>query len=464
MSLFLRLPGRRHAGAALLVLLAVLAGAAPAPAATRTVLSVGHVDAVAPQWRDGDLAMQVKDGTASGPAVLRDPQDVLFQVRPEAHMQVPGGLPPSFAFLGAAGDDVWLLPQTQSDNPDVVWAGWSSESVPTGAFAGNRLRWTLRSVDGPGPLQLFENGSFGEPMPIFDSAATLPQTVERPTGTHAHFNWVFHAPGLYRLGFEVAGDRTAGGTASTGPVEYRFFVGATADLPPQRLTIEGDTTTLRQPGDAVAWTAVPSDESRYEDVRWRVRCPADATEREVGRGAAHAFAAAAADDGCAYRAVLLGDAGEELADSPVVVLAVAQPAGDPDPDPIPDPADPAPAGDRPADPAGPTVTTPAAPQPVSPPKAVVRPPALRVAKPAVRGRALALRLRLGVRSEVTLTVRTGGRTVARARSRVVRAGTRTLRVRLDRTLAPGRHTVRVVARASGRTTVKTVVLTVPRRG
>jgi surface-anchored protein len=208
------------------VALSIVAAGAAAPAATaQVVLDRGHVDAVAPTFAGGRLALTVKDGTGSGAPVSRSPADVLFRVKPEARTTVQPGLPPGYAFLGPAGSTIWLLPQVQSDNPAVVWAGWSSESIAAGRFAGDQLHWRLVGLDGPGPAQVFETDAFGSPRVIFDSADGLPDTESKRTGSHSHFSWVFHAAGLHRLRFEVSGT-PAGASApiTTGPVEYRFDV------------------------------------------------------------------------------------------------------------------------------------------------------------------------------------------------------------------------------------------------
>jgi surface-anchored protein len=206
--------------------LAIVAGVpAPRSAAAEVVLDSGHVDAVAPTLAGGQLTMKVKDGTAPGAPVFRDPGEVLFRVKPEARMTVQPGLPPGYAFLGAPGSTIWLLPQVQSDNPAVVWAGWSSESISAGQFAGDQVHWRLVGVDGPGPVQVYETDAFGSPRVLFNSADGLPDTELKPTGTHSHFNWIFHAAGLHRLRFEVSGTPAgAGAPITTGPVEYRFEV------------------------------------------------------------------------------------------------------------------------------------------------------------------------------------------------------------------------------------------------
>jgi surface-anchored protein len=129
--------------------------------------------------------------------------------------------------------------------------------------------------------------------------------------------------------------------------------------------------------------------------------------------------------------------GETISDTRVLPVTVLPPAGAA-PTPVPTPG-PAPSPDAPA--------TPGTPPQTAPPAAT---PTLRASSPRLRGRTLSFRLRLGVRSRVAVTLRRGGRTSARAKTRTVAAGDRTLKVLLDRRPRAGRHTVRITATASGR--------------
>lgn len=82
-------------------------------------------------------------------------------------------------------------------------------------------------------------------------------------------------------------------------------------------------------------------------------------------------------------------------------------------------------------------------------------PTLRALAATVRGRTLTLRVRLDRTSRVSVTLRRSGKTSARVKPRVLRAGTRTLRLTLSRRPSAGRHTVRVTASADGRSTTRT---------
>ena len=285
--------------------------------AQRTVLSAGHVDAVAPTLQGEQLSLLVKDDTGSQP-VLREPGSVLFHVKPQAHMTVPSGLPPAFEFLGAPGSDIWLLPQVS--DPELLWPGWSSETIPAGRFKDDTLVWTLNRVDGPGPVQLFDNGPFGEPRVFFNSADGVPDVERKAVGTHAHFNWVFHAPGVYTFNFSVGGELPDGGM-QTLYAEYRFFVGDLADLPPESLHAEGLAAEY-DPGESVELTALQLPASRFTDLRWHRRCPADAEPVQVATGPRYVFGASRALDSCRIAVSLHDDAGRELLRSDERLLSV----------------------------------------------------------------------------------------------------------------------------------------------
>lgn len=80
-----------------------------------------------------------------------------------------------------------------------------------------------------------------------------------------------------------------------------------------------------------------------------------------------------------------------------------------------------------------------------------------------RGRMLTVRLRIGTKARVRVTVRRSGRTVARAPIRLLAPSARVFRVRLNRNLTPGRYRVRVTARAGARSATQTVALRAVRR-
>ncbi|MDA0173633.1 TIGR03773 family transporter-associated surface protein [Solirubrobacter taibaiensis] len=304
-----------------------------AAALSGLLLTDGHVD-YAPRLVDGQLQSQVKHG-----AVWRDVSAVTFVVPEAARMTVPA----SAGFLGAPGETVWLLPQTQ--RAGLLWPGWNTEEL-SGEQVDGDVTWRLDAVEGPGAVTVYQTGVFGDPQFVFRSADGLPDAYSIPLGTHAHGNWVFSRAGAYQLTFTLIA-RLRNGTTAT------------------------DTQTL-----AVAVGIPPS--------------PAP----------------------------------------------TATPAPTSSPTPAPG-----------------TDTTPEQSRPVSA-------PALRALSARVAGRTLRLRIALDRRARVAVELRRDRRVSARAKPRTVPAGTRTLKLRLDRRPAAGRHLVRITATTDGRSRTRTIAVRV----
>lgn len=196
----------------LLALALALLPAAPA------IVADGHVDLGA-RFVDGQWRVQLRDDTAD-PAVWRDLADTVLHVVDAAAVTVPDD--PAFGFLGQAGTRVWVLPQTQ--RAGIVWPGWNTQDPTVIERVDREVTWRLRGVDGPGTFALFLTGEFGTPEVVFDSEKPLPQETGIEVGSHVHGNWVFGAPGAYRLDIEMAAT-TVDGAPVSDRAELRLFVG-----------------------------------------------------------------------------------------------------------------------------------------------------------------------------------------------------------------------------------------------
>jgi putative ABC transporter-associated repeat protein len=170
----------------------------------QVVIADGHID-VGPRFLDGTFTLLVRDDTVE-PSLWRRPPDVVLHATDAAVVQVPDD--PAFAFLGAPGAEVWLLPQVQQ--PGIVWPGWNTQDPEVATTLRREVTWTLNGVDGPGALVLFVNQDFGQPATIFDSREAYPQQTGIDLNTHAHGNWVFTAPGVYRLDLEMSATTVEG--------------------------------------------------------------------------------------------------------------------------------------------------------------------------------------------------------------------------------------------------------------
>ncbi|MBB5788816.1 choice-of-anchor M domain-containing protein [Jiangella mangrovi] len=254
----------------------VVAGALLASSATATAaagefeltLDTGHIDAFTLRWVDEQLDVDLQEDV-TGHHVLHEPEDVLLQVKPESALVLPDPLPPSLAFLGDPGDTVYYLPQTQ--DPDLIWPGWSTEQIPAGVFT-NPLRIEVTDVEGPGDVFLWQTGSFGESISVLGGGFQLPGTISPNANVHAHANWAFGATGRYTLTVQASGTLAAGGTVTSTPVTYTFQVGDADPAPSTTLGISGLAGHYHS-GDVVTLTAVQDPPTGLDHYHWFTRAP-----------------------------------------------------------------------------------------------------------------------------------------------------------------------------------------------
>ncbi|WP_162906983.1 choice-of-anchor M domain-containing protein [Allorhizocola rhizosphaerae] len=197
----------------------IAVGAAPAQAAP-VVLNQGHADVIGVAYEDGQLHVHVHDETVE-PGVEREPCDVIIEVKSSAQLAVPDD--PAYAFLGAPGAPVWILPQVE--DPNLLFAGIGTEEIEPGALVGDSVRIKLAGVYGPGHFSLFTTDEVGAPTVLLNSRNGLPDSFTVAAGTHMHANWAFTKSGSYYLVFVVtARDANTNKVVSSGPVVYRFNV------------------------------------------------------------------------------------------------------------------------------------------------------------------------------------------------------------------------------------------------
>jgi surface-anchored protein len=219
MTLTSALP-RAGALAAALFLTALAAPASAQTSGDRTVLSVGHTDAMQVTYENDEMGLRVKDDTGDS-VKFHDPADVLFQVLPHAEMAVPEG--GALDFIGEPGDPIWLLPFSQDHT--LLWPGWSTEELNTGVFKGDKVTMSLVGAEGPGDVALWGLGNFGTPNVWFNSRDALPDSIDVNVNSHVHSTWAFTAPGEYTLSWEFTGALADGTEVSTGSVDYHWIVG-----------------------------------------------------------------------------------------------------------------------------------------------------------------------------------------------------------------------------------------------
>ena len=150
----------------------------------------GHFD-LGPRIVDGKLKLQVKDDR-SQPASWVDPTTLTFSLGDKATLKAPDAL----NFVATPGQDVWMISSSQSAG--VPWLGMNSQAEEIVSKTSGEVTFTLVSVEGPGKVSVFTSGGLGggvgeHLLQEEGSSYTL------PANTHAHQNWVFTAPGTYKL-------------------------------------------------------------------------------------------------------------------------------------------------------------------------------------------------------------------------------------------------------------------------
>jgi putative ABC transporter-associated repeat protein len=211
---------------------AVRAAVAAEPVETaKKVLDQGHID-IAARVVDGKLQIHIKDGTVPGKTVWREPSSVVLHVKPEAKKVIPAAQ--DFAFLGKAGDPVWLLDQVQQ--PGLLWPGWSTDNMAAGATKGE-VEFKLAKAEGPGNFALYNYDGLSGATVRFNSKDGVPDSFGVPQNTHAHGGWAFGKEGVYRLTFTMAGT-LANGTKVSDTETVAFAVGATD---PNTVPVTGST-------------------------------------------------------------------------------------------------------------------------------------------------------------------------------------------------------------------------------
>ncbi|GAA3685311.1 surface-anchored protein [Lentzea atacamensis] len=211
---------RTRARLALLPLAAamLIGGAGPATAATTITLDSGHVDVIGIAFEDNQFHVHVHD---EGTDTEYEPSQVRFAVKPAARTEVPND--PAYAFLGAPGKPVWVLPQVE--DPQLLWPGIASEEVQSGVFANDSLTVKIECVSGPADFSIFTTDPVGAPTVLVDSGNGLPDSVTLPAASHLHANWAFEAAGNYAITVRVSGTLAATGKKVTSaPATYRFKV------------------------------------------------------------------------------------------------------------------------------------------------------------------------------------------------------------------------------------------------
>ncbi len=140
---------------------------------------------------------------------------------------------------------MWLAPQQQDSQ--LIWPGFSTEHSSVGqALLGGKIELSLIDAQGPGRVEIFQQGIIGAER-LFSGAEQLPPWhLEVPQ--HAHANWAFTEPGVYRLTFEAAAQ--VAGEQQRARASYVFVVGKLDREPESYLLADGANNADKNPADA----------------------------------------------------------------------------------------------------------------------------------------------------------------------------------------------------------------------
>lgn len=123
------------------------------------VLDHGHTDIFRVGSTDnGGLDLKLKEDV-TGEGILHAPENVLLKIKDAALMDIPAGLP------GVPRG--YVLPLTQ--NPEVLWPGWETFDVKRNDFSAVKIN--ISNVKGPGKVNLFSQGSFGDLQALLDGGS-----------------------------------------------------------------------------------------------------------------------------------------------------------------------------------------------------------------------------------------------------------------------------------------------------
>lgn len=243
----------------------------------QVVIDRGHVD-FGPTLATGAWRMQLHDDTGDT-SYWRNPEDVVIWLNDDAIIDMPDD--DAYGFIGERpGTPLYVVPQTQ--NPDVAWVGWNTQEPGVMERLRGGMTLSLDGVDGPGALDVYlENGNFGAPTEVWSSRRPYPQASFIETNMHTHVNWVFHAPGVYRVRLTLSGDLTDGGHVSDSNV-LTFAVGEDTD-----------------PWRAFDATARDGDSERTDAGDGASKADTHGTDARSDRGGTHGAAGAADAAGAA---------------------------------------------------------------------------------------------------------------------------------------------------------------------
>ena len=175
-------------------------------------------------YEDGEWELALLD--EANERELEPDQALLYGVA-ATRQSVPADA--SYGFLGNAGDSVWVLPQEEQEG--VLYAGIAGDEIESGVFKQEAVSLHLVGVRGPGNVSLYATDAFGAPQVFFNSGDGIDEQDVFPVavGGHAHQNWAFTAPGVYKVDVQASGTLVGASEAIQSEVAtFTFYLDAAA--------------------------------------------------------------------------------------------------------------------------------------------------------------------------------------------------------------------------------------------
>jgi surface-anchored protein len=294
------------------------AGAA-GPYDDRTVISEGHLDLLYPTMEGSDLVVKVHDEATADPGVLRDPSEVLLQVRPSVDGRTANDFIAQIPGFTSVGGTVYVLPNTNISGR--IFAGFGH-----GLPAGSSVNYAIAGFEGPGNFAAWLPGDDGPDVKL---NSTVSGSSFSSAADHEHMSWGFSAEGEYELDLLVSATLPDSSVLTASPVTYTFFVGE--ELPGEpgptpgvvELSISGLAGHYHAGGIATL-TATQTPQTDEDHYHWFTRAPGE-TEYAVvpdAFGATYGFIVQGADNGTEVIARLYDHDHALLAESAPATIVV----------------------------------------------------------------------------------------------------------------------------------------------
>ena len=162
----------------------------------QAILSRGEVD-IEVEYEDGTFELVLLDELGGGEYAANN---AVFRADASAWQNIPSGS--AFAFLGEPGQPIAILPQSEEEG--LLFLGLATDELEAGTFEGDKINIKLQELQGPGDFFLYSVDALSNPEIFLNSNNPDQGEFDMPIGQHAHYNWGFTRPGLYKISLVIS--------------------------------------------------------------------------------------------------------------------------------------------------------------------------------------------------------------------------------------------------------------------